>query len=104
VTTTYVLERVDALRRLLNFTSNDFWDQLCGELAEGASTGLTLHDVNHLLPDSPDLGGGGVCGLLDLVWSSLGEGNAEETEEIIVGSLDNNIGLNESLPLSDEGS
>lgn len=75
-----------------------------GELGEGASTGLALHDVNHLLPDGTDLGGGGVCGLLDLVWSSLGEGNAEETEEVVIGGLDNNVGFDEGLPFSDEGS
>lgn len=44
----------------------------------------------------------GVCGLLDLVWSSLGEGNGEEAEEVVVGGLDNDVGLDEGLPLADE--
>lgn len=103
-TTTYVLEWVDALRRLLDFASDDLWNQLCGKLAESAGAGFARHDINHLLPDGSDLGGGGVCGLLNLVWSSLGEGDAEKTEEVVVGGLDNDVGFDEGLPLSDEGS
>jgi len=101
--TTYVLERVDALGRLLNLASNDLWDQLCGELAKSAGAGLTLHDVHHLLPDRSDLRAGGICGLLDLVWSSLGKCNAEKAEKVVVGGLDNHVGFDKSLPLSDKG-
>lgn len=99
---TYVLQRVDTLGALLNFTANNLWDELLGELAEGAALGLTLHDVGHLLADGADLGRAGVGGLLDLVRSSLGEGDAEEAEEVLVGGLDDNVGLNEGLPLADE--
>jgi len=98
-----VLERVDALGGLLNLATNDLGDELLGELGEGARAGVTGHDLNHLLADSPDLRGLGVCGLLDLVRSSLGEGNAEEAEEVVVGGLDNDVGLDEGLPLADEG-
>jgi len=62
-----------------------------------------LHDVRHLLPDLSDLRAGRICGLPDLVWSPLGECDAEESKEIIVGGLYNNVGFDEGLPLADEG-
>jgi hypothetical protein len=100
---TYVLEGVDALGGLLDLATDDLGDELLGKLGEGARAGVAGHDLNHLLADGPDLGRLGVCGLLDLVRSSLGEGNAEEAEEVVVGGLDNDVGLDEGLPLADEG-
>lgn len=100
---TYVLEGVDALGGLLNLTTNDLGDELLGELSEGACAGVAGHDLHHLLADSPDLRRLSVCGLLDLVRSSLGEGNAEEADEVVIGGLDDDVGLNEGLPLADEG-
>jgi hypothetical protein len=100
---TYVLEGVDALGGLLNLAANDLGDELLGELSKSARAGVTGHDLNHLLADGPDLRGSGVCGLLDLVWSSLGEANGEETEEVVIGGLDDDVGLDEGLPLADEG-
>lgn len=73
-----------------------------GELSQAAAGSLTLDDLNHLLADGADLGRLGVGGLLDLVWSSLGESNGEEAEEVVVGGLDGDVGLNESLPLADQ--
>jgi hypothetical protein len=99
---TYVLERVDALGGLLDLATDDLGDQFLGELSEGAGAGVTGHDLGHLLADGPDLRGLSVCGLLDLVWSSLGEGDAEEAEQVVVGGLDNDVGLDEGLPLADE--
>jgi hypothetical protein len=99
---TYVLQRVDALGGLLNLASNDLGDELLGELGECARAGVACHDLNHLLADRPDLRRGSVCGLLDLVWSSLGEGDGEEAQEVVVGGLDHDVGLDEGLPLADE--
>jgi hypothetical protein len=99
---TYVLERVDALGGLLDLATNDLGNKLLGELGEGARAGVTGHDLNHLLADSPDLRRSGVCGLLDLVWSSLGEADGEEAEKVVVGGLDDDVGLDEGLPLADE--
>lgn len=99
---TYVLERVDALSRLLDLAANDLGNELLGELGQGARAGIPGHDLNHLLADRPDLRRSSVCGLLDLVWSSLGEGNGEEAQEVVVGGLDNDVGLDEGLPLADE--
>ena len=63
-----------------------------------------MNDLGHLLSDSSNLRGGGIGGLLDLVGSALGEGNGEQAEEVVVGGLDCDIGLNQRLPLSDERS
>jgi hypothetical protein len=99
---THVLEGVDALGGLLDLAADDLGDQLLGELSQGAGASLTLHDLGHLLTDSTDLRRRGVGGLLDLVRPALGETNGEEAEEVVVGGLDNDVGLDERLPLADE--
>lgn len=88
---------------LLNLAADNLGNELLGELGESARASIAGHDLDHLLADSPDLRRRSVCGLLDLVWSSLGEGDGEEAEEVVIGGLDNNVGLNEGLPLADEG-
>jgi len=100
----YVLERVDALGGLLNLATNDFWDELGGELSKGAAAGFTLDDLVHLLTDGSDLRGCSVGGLFDLIWATLGERNGEETEEVVISSLDSDVCLDQGLPLADEGS
>jgi len=92
------------LGSLLNLTTDNFGDELGCELCEGTAGGFTLNDLGHFLSDSSDLRGGGVGGLLDLVGSALGEGNGEQAEEVVVGGLDCDIGLNQGLPFSDERS
>ena len=99
---TYVLERVNALGGLLNLAANDLGNELLGELGKGARAGLTGHDLGHLLADLPDLRRLGIGGLLDLVGSSLGEGDGEKADEVVIGGLDNNVGLDEGLPLANE--
>lgn len=89
---------------LLNLTTDNLWDELGGELSESASAGLTLNDLGHLLADGSDLGRSSVCGLLDLVRSALGECNSEEAEEVVVGGLDGDVGLDQGLPLADKRS
>lgn len=99
---TYVLERVDALSRLLNLAANHLGDDLSGQLLQVAGAGLALDNLGHLLADGTDLGAAGVGGLLDLVRSSLGEGNAEDAEEVVVGGLDGDVALDQGLPLADQ--
>lgn len=99
---THVLEGVDALGGLLDLAANDLGNQLLGELSQSAGAGLALHDLSHLLADRPDLRRSGVGGLLDLVWPALGEADGEEAEEVVVGGLDDDVGLDEGLPLADE--
>jgi hypothetical protein len=97
------LKWVDALRALLDLTSDDFRNHLADQLAERAALGLLLHDVHHLLPDLTHLRRSRICRLLDLIWTPLSERDAEETEKVIVGGLDDGVRLDESLPLADEG-
>ena len=89
---------------LLNFTTDNLGDELGCELCESTAGSFALDDLGHLLSDSSDLRGSGISGLLDLVGAALGEGDGEETEEVVVGGLDCDVGLNQGLPLSDERS
>lgn len=101
---TYVLERVDALGGLLDLASNNLRNELVGQGLESAAAGLTGDDLGHLLADGADLGGGGVGGLLDLVGTALGECDDEQAEEVVVGSLDGDVALDQGLPLADKRS
>lgn len=101
-TSTYVLEGVDSLCRLLDLTTNNLRDQLGGQLGERAAGCLSLNDLEHLLADRADLRRRGVGGLLDLVGSALGEGNGEKAEKVVVGGLDGDIGLDQGLSLADQ--
>lgn len=74
---TNILQRVDALSRLLNFTANDLRNQLGGKLSKSAAGGLSLHDFGHFLSNSTDLRRAGISGFLDLIGASLRKGNGE---------------------------
>lgn len=74
-----------------------------GELRQSAAGSLTLNDLGHLLANSADLRRAGVGGLLDLVGASLGEGNGKQTEEVVVSGLHGDVGLDQGLPLADQG-
>lgn len=99
---TYILQRVDALGRLLDLTTNDFRNKLGCELGEGAADGLVLHDIGHLLPDSADLRRARVRSFLDLVRTSLRESDGEQTNKVVIGCLHSDVGFNECLPLAHE--
>lgn len=77
--------------------------QFLGKLLEGGLLGLIDHNFHHLLADELALGALGVAGGADLAASSLGEANAEHTEEVSVGSLGLDKGLNSGVPLLDDG-
>lgn len=59
-----------------------------------------MDDISHLLSDRSDLRRSCVCGLLDLVWSFLGEGNGEKAEKVVIGGFDGGVGFDQSLPFS----
>ncbi len=101
---TYILQRVDTLSGLLDLPTNHLGDQLRCQLLQGTGGGLSLDDLDHLFPDGTDLGRGGVGGLLDLVRPASGEGDSEETEQVVIGCLDGDVGLDKGLPLSHERS
>ena len=89
---------------LLNFATDDLGNELGSKLCKGAAAGLALDNLNHLSADGSNLRGGGICGLLDLVGAALGECDGEESEEVVISGLDCDVGFNQGLPLSDEGS
>lgn len=101
---TNILQGVNSLGSLFNFTANDLGDKLCGKLREGAAGSFALHDLSHLLADSTDLRRAGVCGLLNLVRTSLRESDGKQTQKVVIGRLDSNVGLDERLPLAHKGS
>jgi hypothetical protein len=98
-----VLEGVDAAGSLLDLLADGFRHELLNQLLQVTARGLPGHDLEHLLAEFPDLGGLGVGGLLHLRGAAPGEADSEETEEVAIGGLDVNVGLDESLPLADEG-
>ena len=65
--------------------------------------GLTNHNLHHLLADELALRSLGVAGSANLSAGSLGEPNAEHTEEVAVSSLGLNESLDGSVPLLDDG-
>lgn len=86
--------------RLLDFTSDDFRDEFSRKLWQVAAAGFPLNDFCHFLPDCPDLRRASIGGFLDLIGSSLGECNGEQTKIIIVRGFDRNIGFDEGLPFA----
>ena len=61
------------------------------------------HSLNHLLSDEFLLRVLGVARGLDLSLNAAGESNAEETHEVAVCSFGLRKGLNEGVPLLDQG-
>lgn len=99
-----VLQRVDALARLLDFAANDFGNEFLDELLEVARRCFAGHDVEHLLANLSNLGRFGISRLLDLVRSLFGESNREESEKVAVGRSDVDVRLDECLPLANQRS
>ena len=64
--------------------------------------GLVNHNLHHLLADEFALGALSVACSTDLAIGSLGEANAEHSEEISVNSLGLDEGLNCGVPLLDD--
>ncbi len=73
--------------------------QLLGKLLEGGLLSLADHNLHHLLADEFALRALGVAGSADLSAGSLGEANAEHTEEVAVSGLGLNEGLDGGVPL-----
>ena len=99
-----VLQWEDVLGSVLDLLVDDFWDQLGGELGQGGVLDLSGQDLGDHLSDGSDVRRLSVTSLLDLVWLSSGEGNGEHSQDVLVSSLDGDVSLDQSLPLSNHGS
>ena len=75
--------------------------QLLGKLLESGLLSLVNHDLHHLLADELALRALSVAGGADLSAGSLGEANAEHTEEVAVSGLGLHEGLDGGVPLLD---
>lgn len=99
----HILQWVDSLARLFNGLADRVGNQLLHDSLQVGRADLSSHNLKHALADGADLRRLGVAGLGDLLGAALGEGNAEETQQVAVRGLDVNMGLNQGLPLLDHG-
>jgi len=98
----YILKWVDALTSLLNLPPHNLGNQLGRQLLQRARRALPLNNLHHLLPNSPDLRRARIRRLLDLVRAALRKRNRKQPQQIVVGGLDDDIALDQSLPLADQ--
>lgn len=96
----HVLQRVDGPRRLLNLSPNRFWNKLLHQLLQITARRLPCHDLEHLLPDLPNLTRLGIRRLPHLRLAALRESNGEEAEEVTISRFDIDMRLDESLPFA----
>jgi len=99
----HVLERVVFGALLGDKLADLFREQLPEEVLERRFLGLVYHDLHHLLADILDLRGFGVAGGLDLFVLAASERNREQTDEIAIGSLGLDVGLDQRMPFLDKG-
>jgi len=98
-----VLEGEDLNALLNDLLANSILDEFLGKLLESGLLGLIDHNLHHLLTDELALRSLGVACGAHLTAGSLGEANAEHTEEVSVGSLGLDEGLNGGVPFLDDG-
>jgi hypothetical protein len=77
--------------------------ELLEEFLKGVLLDLSHHDFHHLGAELVSVGALSVAGGLDLVLVASGEGNGESSYEVAVGGLSLNEGLNDGVPLLNEG-
>jgi hypothetical protein len=100
----YILKGVHCVGSLLDFSSNDFRNQLLHEIFQSSATGLFVHDLHHSLTNVSYLRRLCISRLLDLIWASFSEGDDENSNEVAVGGFNVGMGFDKSLPLSNERS
>lgn len=99
----HILQGVNGLARLFNGLANRVGNELLNNSLQIAAAHLGSHNLKHALADVADLGRLGVAGLGDLLGAALGKGDAEETQQVAIRSLDVNVSLNQGLPFLDHG-
>jgi hypothetical protein len=100
-----VLEGVDTLASLLDGEGDGFGEsgQFLHKFSEGAVRGFLSHGINHSSSDFSDLAHLSVGGLSNLSLLLSGESNAEHSKLVAVSGSHGGVGLDEGLPLVDEG-
>lgn len=98
----HILQGVDALCRLLDLTTDGFRHKLLYQLLQVTVRRLTGHDLEHLLPNLPNLTRLGIGGLANLGLTPTGEGDGEESNKIPIGGFHVNVGLDKRLPLANK--
>lgn len=98
-----ILDGEDGRCLTLDFLSGCSSNKSLNKSLKVSLSGQGGHSVDHLGADRTDLGRLGVTGLLELIILLLGEGDAEQTDNVTIGGTGINIGLNDRLLLLDEG-
>ena len=98
-----VLKREDLVALLGDLLGGGVADQGLDEVLEGGLGDGGEEDLHHLAAELLFLGALGVAGSLDLLLVALGEGNGENTDDVAVLGLGLDEGLDEGVPLLDEG-
>jgi len=96
-----ILGWVDALALAFDLGTNAVGDELEDQATE-VGVAFAGHDFAHLLANEAGLCALGVGSFADLVLASLGETNAEQTQQVAIGGLDINAGFDQRLPFADE--
>lgn len=78
-------------------------EELFEEFLKSALLDLSHHNLHHLGAELMFVGALGVASSLNLVLVASGEGNGESSNEVAVGGLGLNEGLDDGVPLLDEG-
>lgn len=95
---------VDAVARLLDILGDGVRNEFVDNLTKFRVGHITGDDFTHLLPDCTDLGVLSVAGLALAERVLVGESDAEHTEQVSVGGLHVNVGLDQGLPFLDHPS
>mmetsp|Transcript_19323 Transcript_19323/g.46682 ORF Transcript_19323/g.46682 Transcript_19323/m.46682 type:complete len:224 (-) Transcript_19323:186-857(-) len=95
-----VLEGEDGLAGLLDLLADRLGDEFPDKVPELHFAGLTGHDLDHLPPDLPNLRRTRIARRLGLIRPPVSESDAEHAQEVSVGSLDVDVGLDERVPLA----
>jgi len=98
-----VLEWVEFGALLSDLLRDLFREQLSEEVLERRFLGLVDHNLHHLLANILDLRVLCVASSLHLFVLTASERNAEQTDEVTIVGLCLHKGLNQRVPLLDEG-
>jgi hypothetical protein len=98
-----ILKGEDLLALLGDVLGDLVGEELFEEILKGVLGSLTNEDRHNLLAEEFGLGSLGVASSLDLALVAAGESDGEHTDEVAVEGLGLNEGLNQGVPLLNEG-